>query len=139
MLLVPYRRESFLRELLYLGEWYNDVRPHTTLSGRTPNEVYACNFPRIANRVSSPAQGWPRGSPCARPWALVKGKPVREPGSPGQTTSKAENTCLSLRSSRRHWRRGSKSPSPSGEGTRLGPVDHNPLGSAFTTSCLHQR
>ena len=43
--------------------------------GKTPNETYNCIFsanrrPRFAPRVR-----WARGSPCAKPWALVRGSP----------------------------------------------------------------
>ena len=48
LLIVPYRREAFLKELLPTVEWYNKSRPHTWLGGKTPNEVYFGNFP--ANR-----------------------------------------------------------------------------------------
>ena len=43
--LVSYRREAFLRELLAATEWYNESRPHTRHSGKTPNEVYFGRFP----------------------------------------------------------------------------------------------
>ena len=74
-ILVPLRREQFLRELVCYQEWFNEHRPHTTLGGRTPNEVYfkqrpANRRPRIESR-----RDWPRGSPCAEPWALAAGKP----------------------------------------------------------------
>jgi transposase InsO family protein len=74
-ILVPLRREKFLRELFDYREWFNAERPHMTLGGRTPNEVYyqrraAHRRPRI-----EPRRNWPRGSPCAKPWALVAGKP----------------------------------------------------------------
>jgi len=73
--LIPLRRESFRRELAAIIHWYNEFRPHTTLGGKTPNEVYEGRFP--ANRKSriEPRRRWPRGSPCAKPWALVAGKP----------------------------------------------------------------
>ena len=73
--LVPYRREHFHRELDAIAQWYNASWPHTSLQGRTPDEVYhrlvpACRRPRYEPRAR-----WPRGSPCARPHALVKGRP----------------------------------------------------------------
>jgi transposase InsO family protein len=39
-ILTPIRREPFRRELLQYRDWFNEHRPHTTLGGRTPNEVY---------------------------------------------------------------------------------------------------
>ena len=38
MLLVPYRREAFTRELACLVEWYNEHRPHSWLGGRAGPE-----------------------------------------------------------------------------------------------------
>jgi transposase InsO family protein len=73
--LVPYRREAFLREILAATEWYNQFRPHTWLGGRTPNEIYFRAFPANRRPRFEPRSKWPRGSPCAKPWALVRGSP----------------------------------------------------------------
>jgi transposase InsO family protein len=73
--LVPYRREGFLKELLAAVEWYNQHRPHTWLGGRTPNEVYLRAFPANRRPRFETRSRWPRGSPCAKPWALVRGSP----------------------------------------------------------------
>jgi hypothetical protein len=72
--LVPLRLRAFQREVELFFAWYND-RPHTTLAGATPGEVYfarrpACRAPRF-----EPRAGWPRASPCALPQTLVKGQP----------------------------------------------------------------
>ena len=75
LLLVPYRREAFLRELTAAADWYNECRPHTWLGGRTPNERYAGHFPANRRARFEPRPRWPRGSPCAKPWALVRGNP----------------------------------------------------------------
>jgi hypothetical protein len=75
LLLVPYRRESFLRELNQIVEWYNLFWPHTWLGGKTPNEVYFGAFPANRRPRFETRSRWPRGSPCARPWALVRGSP----------------------------------------------------------------
>jgi transposase InsO family protein len=74
-LLVPYHRETFRHELILFRDWYNEHRPHMTLDGKTPNEVYfkrraANTKPRI-----EPRENWPRGSPCAKPQTLVAGQP----------------------------------------------------------------
>ena len=75
LLLVPYRREAFLRELAAVIGWYNDSRPHTWLGGRTPNEVYFRRFPANRRPRFESRARWPRGSPCAKPWALARGSP----------------------------------------------------------------
>jgi transposase InsO family protein len=70
---VPLRLEAFRREVALFCAWYND-RPHMTLHGATPDEVYfdrrpACRAPRFEPRAA-----WPRGSACAQPQALVRGQ-----------------------------------------------------------------
>ncbi len=76
LILVPLRRKDFLNELKYFSQWYNEFRPHMTLDGRTPNEVYR-QEPRPAHRAPrfEPRETWPRGSPCAKPQSLIKGRP----------------------------------------------------------------
>ena len=76
LVLIPYRREAFLRELQYLRTWYNNHRPHMSLGGRTPQEVYRRDR-QPANRSPrhEPRANWPRPSPCAKPTTLVKGNP----------------------------------------------------------------
>jgi len=73
--LVPLRRRAFLRELQYLAAWYNSHRPHTTLGGRTPDELYHHLRPMNRQPRFEPRAPWPRPSPCAKPVTLVKGKP----------------------------------------------------------------
>jgi hypothetical protein len=68
------RHESFRRELDLIAEWYNEHRPHETLAGRTPNEVYHRRFPANRKPRHEPRSRWPRGSPCATPWALTRGR-----------------------------------------------------------------
>jgi hypothetical protein len=75
LLLVPLRREAFRRELLELTTWHNAERPHMPLSGQTSDEVHHGRFPANRKPCFEPRPKWPRGSPCAKPWALVKGKP----------------------------------------------------------------
>jgi hypothetical protein len=50
-------------------------RPHTTLGGRTPDEVYHRRFPANRRPRYEPRSRWPRGSPCAKPWALTRNGP----------------------------------------------------------------
>jgi putative transposase len=67
VILVPTRRDKMREELNRFAEWYNDSRPHMTLKGSTPDEVYqgrhpTCRYPRLEPRAR-----WPRGAPCAKP------------------------------------------------------------------------
>lgn len=73
--IVPILRRAFHRELNLFATWYNENRPHMTLHGATPDEVYfgqrpACQAPRF-----EPRPVWPRAAPCALPQTLVKGQP----------------------------------------------------------------
>jgi len=74
LLLVPLRPEKFRTELDLFTAWYNESRPHTTLRDRTPNEVYYRRFPAVRKPRYEPRARWPRGSPCARSWALTRGR-----------------------------------------------------------------
>jgi hypothetical protein len=61
-LFIPMRRETFRKELYLYAEWYNEHRPHQTLDGRTPNEVYfdrpaANEAPRFEPRPCWPQRG----------------------------------------------------------------------------------
>ncbi len=73
--LIPLRRRVFRRQLLELVAWYNGHRPHMSLNGRTPEDVYCRQ--RLANRQPrfEPRPRRPRPSPCAQPVTLVKGRP----------------------------------------------------------------
>ncbi len=74
LLLVPFRREQFQNELFAIAEWYNQHRPHATLGGKTPNEVYYSLFPANRKPRFEPRAAWPRALPCAAPRTLVKGQ-----------------------------------------------------------------
>jgi len=70
---MPLRRDAIRRQIQDVLAWYNEHRPHTNLGGRTPNEVYFGRYPANRKPRFEPRPHWPRGSPCAKPWALVKG------------------------------------------------------------------
>ena len=75
LVLVPFRRSNFVRELTLWSSWYNGDRPHEALAARNPDEVYfhrrpTCRAPRYEPRVR-----WPRGATCAGPHALIRGRP----------------------------------------------------------------
>ena len=72
---VPLRRTACYAELATYLAWYNEHRPHATLHGKTPDEVYfrlraAKGRPRI-----EPRRRWPRRSPCAGTRTLIAGQP----------------------------------------------------------------
>lgn len=73
--LISLRRIAMHQTLDSVFEWYNEYRPHMTLRGRTPNEVYFKRFPANRKPRIEPRPLWPRGSPCAKPQALVAGQP----------------------------------------------------------------
>jgi transposase InsO family protein len=73
--LVPLRATTMRRDIASFLVWYNEQRPHTFLSGRTPNEAYLRKFPTHRRPRFEP-RCWPRGSPCSRPRALTRGKPA---------------------------------------------------------------
>ena len=75
LVLVPFRRAAFTKEVTFWSGWHNAERPHEALAARTPDEVYfhrlpACRLPRY-----EPRSRWPRGAPCAGPHALIRGRP----------------------------------------------------------------
>ncbi len=75
LLIVPLSQGRFRHEVALLVQWYNEHRPHTTLRGCTPDEVYHAKYPANRKPRYEPRARWPRGSPCAVPWALVRGSP----------------------------------------------------------------
>jgi len=75
VILVPLRREKMREELQHFQVWYNQSRPHMTLAGSTPDEVYHRRHPGRRYPRFEPRVRWPRGSPCARPGAPIRGKP----------------------------------------------------------------
>jgi hypothetical protein len=73
-ILVPISRNEMFHETELFFEWYNDHRPHMTLSGKTPNEVYfgrrAANAkPRIETRPLAK-----HSTPCAAPRMCIAGR-----------------------------------------------------------------
>jgi putative transposase len=75
---VPIVGAAFGRELDAYVAWYNAERPHSRFGARTPDEIYLERFPACRRPRFEPRPRWPRGSPCAKPHALVRGKPGAE-------------------------------------------------------------
>jgi hypothetical protein len=57
-----------------IAKWYNAHRAHTWLGGKTPDKAYCGKYPTKRRPRFEPRERWPRRSPCARPWALVRSK-----------------------------------------------------------------
>ena len=75
LILLSQQRSVFRKDLQSFADWFNEFRPHTSLGGRTPNEVYYRRFPAVRRPRHEPRRNWPRGSPCAKPWALTRSGP----------------------------------------------------------------
>jgi transposase InsO family protein len=60
---VPEEQAEFEQEANLIVDWYNEHRPHETLGGKTPNEIYCASS--AANEVPrlEPRPRWPRSSP----------------------------------------------------------------------------
>jgi putative transposase len=68
-------QSQFEQEVTLIIEWYNEHRPHYTLEGKTPNEVYFSRPAANEQPRHEPRQRWPRGLPCAKPQVDVDGDP----------------------------------------------------------------
>jgi transposase InsO family protein len=78
LITIPEEQSLFEMEISAIIRWYNEHRPHETLGGKTPDEVFfsreaANQLPRL-----EPRERWPRGAPCAKPQVEIDG----EPGDP---------------------------------------------------------
>ena len=73
-IIVPFRLDEMRDEVGCYATWYNEHRPHSSLGGRTPMEVYrglpaANEAPRFEPRAR-----WPRKARCAAPAVPVVGR-----------------------------------------------------------------
>jgi putative transposase len=75
VMLVSLARRSFHYQAQLAVSWYNANRPHMSLKGATPDEVYFGHAPACRQPRFEPRPDWPRAAPCARPRVLVKGQP----------------------------------------------------------------
>ncbi len=74
-IVIPLLRARFRSELNSFLCWYNEHRPHATLRGMTPNEVYFDLRPADRRPRIEPRKRWPRSVPCAAPRTLIAGQP----------------------------------------------------------------
>ena len=70
---IPEEQSEYEQEAQLVVDWYNEHRPHTTLDGKTPNEVYFSRPAANEQPRFEPRKLWPRGSPCAKPQVDIKG------------------------------------------------------------------
>ena len=75
LITVPEHQPDFEHEVGLVIDWYNEHRPHKTLDGKTPNEVYFSRPPANEQPRIQPRQNWPHGSPCAKPKVGIDGEP----------------------------------------------------------------
>jgi putative transposase len=75
---IPEEQSQFEQEASLILEWYNEHRPHNTLDGKTPNEVYLSRPAANEQPRHEPRERWPRGALCAKPQVDIEG----EPGDP---------------------------------------------------------
>ena len=73
IILVPLRTDAFHQELTSFSNWHNQNRPHSSLNGKTPNEVYHDVWPACERPRYEPRARWPRSAPSASPHAPVAG------------------------------------------------------------------
>ena len=73
--LVSFVRAAFQQELEHYVTWFNAERPHSRFGACTPDEIYFARMPACRKPRFEPRAGWPRQSRCARPQALVRGRP----------------------------------------------------------------
>ena len=73
-ILVPLRLETMCSEIGRYVRWYNEARPHRSLGGATPCEIFDGAKP--ANRLArvEPRARYPIESRCAAPAARVRGR-----------------------------------------------------------------
>ena len=76
--IIPEEQSQFEQEVSLISDWYNEHRPHMTLEGKTPNEVYFSRSATNEQPRHEPRECWPRGPPCAKPQVDIDG----EPGDP---------------------------------------------------------
>jgi putative transposase len=72
--LVPFGLAAMRTEVACYIAWYNEHRPHSSLGGRTPMEVYRSLPPANEAVRFEPRRHWPRKSRCASPVAPIRGR-----------------------------------------------------------------
>jgi putative transposase len=72
--IVPLHHSTFCASLARLEDWYNEVRPHSSLGGGTPDEVFHGRRPINRRSRFEPRARYPAKGACAAPWAPARAK-----------------------------------------------------------------
>jgi hypothetical protein len=70
--LIPLRHRAFCASLVRLEDRYNQVRPHSSMDGATPDEVFRGRCPANRRRRFEPWARYPVKGACAAPWAPAR-------------------------------------------------------------------
>jgi hypothetical protein len=73
-ILVPLSKNEMQDETELFFEWYNEYRPHMTLSGKTPNEMYFHRHPANAKPRIETRPLAKHKTPCASPRMCIAGR-----------------------------------------------------------------
>jgi transposase InsO family protein len=72
--MVSLQRSGFCASLARFEGWYNEVRPHSSVGGATPDEVFHRQRPANRRRRFESRARYPAKGACAAPWAPVRAK-----------------------------------------------------------------
>ena len=72
--IIPLDQRAFCATLARLEDWYNEVRPHSSIGGATPDEVFHGRRPANRRRRFEPRARYPAKGAGAAPWAPARAK-----------------------------------------------------------------
>jgi len=72
--IVPLQHRAFCASLARLEDWYNEVRPHASMGGATPDEIFHRRRPANRRRRFEPRARYPARGACAAPWVRARAK-----------------------------------------------------------------
>jgi len=72
--MVPLQHVAFCAPLMRFEDWYNEGRPHSSMGGATPDEVFHRRRPINRRRRFEPRPGYPATGACAAPRVPARAK-----------------------------------------------------------------